>query len=334
MFAPAVASAHEVYVLPPDVIQKAIATPAFSEWNVILTNVDQFLLWALIGASVVLFVFFVSVSRSLENLLDPFLAKLPPYAPAVSRITVGLSFMAAAYYGALFGPELPLAATFGSGADAVRVALVVIGFMITVGFYPRIATLGALALFAFETFVHGTYMFTYANYLGEIIILMILGAHVFAMHDKELDKAQAPQWFTRVKHALMPYSFLILRIAFGVSLIYASLYAKIIHNQLALAVAQAYPDVVHFFGFEPHFLVLGAGLVEVLLGTFFILGIEIRFTSAFLLFWLSLSLWYFGEVVWPHVILIGIPIAFILYGYDKTSLEGRFFKREGREPVL
>lgn len=334
IFTPALTSAHEVYVLSPDVVQQAIATPAFSEWDVILTNIDQFLLWALIGASVVLFVFFVSISRSLENLLDPFLAKLPPYAPVVGRITIGLSFIAAAYYGALFGPELPLGETFGAATNAIRVALVVIGFMITVGFYPRIAALGALALFGWEIFAHGAYMLTYANYLGELILLMVLGAHVFAMHDKHLDKAQAPRWFIRAKEVLAPYAFLILRIAFGVSLIYASLYAKIIHNHLALAVTAAYPELVHFFGFEPHFLVLGAGLVEVLIGMFFILGIEIRFTSAFLLFWLSLSLWYFGEVVWPHLILIGIPIAFIFYGYDKYSLEGWLFKRDGREPVL
>jgi hypothetical protein len=116
--------------------------------------------------------------------------------------------------------------------------------------------------------------------------------------------------------------------------IYASLYAKIIHNQLAVAVTYTYPDIVGFFGFESHFLVLGAALIEVCIGLFFILGIEIRFALLFLLFWLSLSLSYFGEAVWPHFILIGIPTAFILYGYDRYSLEGRFFKKDGREPVL
>ncbi len=79
---------------------------------------------------------------------------------------------------------------------------------------------------------------------------------------------------------------------------------------------------------------LGAAIIELLIGTFFILGIEIRFTALFVLFWLSLSLSYFGEAVWPHIVLIGIPVAFIFYGYDKYSLEGRFFKRRGREPVL
>jgi len=125
-----------------------------------------------------------------------------------------------------------------------------------------------------------------------------------------------------------------MRVAFGVSLIYASVYAKIMHNNLALAVTAHYPGMVAFFGFEPHFLVLGAAIIEIVLGLFFILGIEIRFTSLFILFWLSLSLWYFGESVWPHIILIAIPLAFVCYGYDRYSLEGLFFKKNGREPVL
>jgi uncharacterized membrane protein YphA (DoxX/SURF4 family) len=134
-------------------------------------------------------------------------------------------------------------------------------------------------------------------------------------------------------------AFPILRVTFGIALIYASAYAKILHNNLALQVASlplaGHPySLAHYFGFEPQFLVLGAAIIELVIGLFFVLGIEIRFTSLFLLFWLSLSLWYFGETVWPHIILIGIPLAFILHGYDKYSVEGRLFKKRLREPVF
>jgi hypothetical protein len=129
------------------------------------------------------------------------------------------------------------------------------------------------------------------------------------------------------------------RVTFGTSLLYASLYAKILHNNLALQVASlplaGHPfALAHYLGFEPHFLVLGAAIVEIVIALFFIFGIEIRWTSLFLLFWLTLSLLYFGEVVWPHLILIGIPLAFLCWGYDEYSLEGRYFKRDGLEPIL
>ena len=334
ILAPLSASAHEVYILPHQTIQNALAAPGFSLWSVVMENLGEFTLWGFIAALVVFCVFFISVSRLAERLLDPFLAKLPPYAPAVSRVTVGVSFIAAAYFGALFGPELPLRDTFGSYAPGVSFLLVIIGLLITLGIYTRTAALIAALLFGAEAAAHGTYMFTYANYAGELVVLGILGAHRAAFHDEESEDLRAPAWLRALKERLAPYAFPILRVAFGTSLIFASLYAKVIHNGLALAVTARYPDVVRFFGFEPHFLVLGAALVEILIGLFFVLGIEIRFTSLFLLFWLSLSLWYFGEVVWPHLILIGIPVAFIFYGYDRYSLEGYFLKRGGREPVL
>ena len=35
-----------------------------------------------------------------------------------------------------------------------------------------------------------------------------------------------------------------------------------------------------------------------------------------------------------YFLLNGIPTAFIMHGYDKYSIEGYFFKRGKREPVL
>lgn len=332
--APNTSYAHEVYVLHQDTIDQALLLPGFSMREVILANLDQFMLWAFVSILVVTIVFFVSISRSIERFCDGFLAKLPPYAPVISRITVGVSFIAAGYYQALFGPELPLADMFRDSTPLIATILAAIGCMITFGFYARLAALMGLLFFTVAAYVHGLYLLTYATYVGELLLLLLLGAHRLAYHHKGHDFIRTPAWFVRIKTRLAPYAFMILRITFGVSLIYSSLYAKVIHNQLALAVATAYPDISAFFGFTPEFLVLGAAIIELVLGIFFILGIEIRFTSLFVLFWLSLSLWYFGEVVWPHIILIGIPIAFIFYGYDKYSLEGYFFKHGDQQPVL
>mgnify|MGYP003419505573 CR=1 FL=1 len=325
--------AHEVYVLPREVIEEAVRTPAFSLIDVALTNLSPFLLWTGIAIGIVVLIFFISISRTIEGIFDPFLKKISLYAPTISRITVGLSFIAASYHHAVFGPELPLHDTFGGAASLITGVLLVIGIMITIGWYTRIAAALALIIFFAEVFKNGWYMLTYANYMGELLLLIILGAHHIGIHHRGHDLT-AHRLIRVWKARLAPYAFPILRVLFGVSLLYASLYAKVFHNQLVLEVTKAYPDIVAFFGFEPHFLILGAAILEIVIGLFFILGIEIRFTSLFVLFWLSLSLWYFGEAVWPHIILIGIPVAFIFYGYDKYSLEGYFYKRNGREPVL
>lgn len=336
---PAIASAHEVYVLSSNQISVDTTEPAFNMMQVALENLSSFVFWGFIVFVVVSTVFFFSIFRTVERALDPLFSRLKPFAPAIARITVGLGFIAGAYYQATFGPELPIASTYGPYAHAVSVLLIIIGTLIVVGFWARAAAVAALILFGISFYFHGWYLLTYTNYLGEIIVLLLIGSHRLSVHSITGWNERFHRHFHALADRLRHLAFPILRVTFGISLLYASLYAKVLHNNLALQVASlplaGHPQsLAYYFGFEPHFLVLGAALIEILIGAFFILGIEIRWTSLFLLFWLSLSLWYFGEAVWPHIILIGIPIAFIFHGYDRYSLEGRFFKKAGREPVL
>jgi uncharacterized membrane protein YphA (DoxX/SURF4 family) len=340
---PFFASAHEVYVLTSSEIHTALATPSFDMLAVLRGDLLHFAFWGFITVLVIFAVFFISISRRLERWFDPLFLRARHLAAPVARITVGISFLAAAYYQASYGPELPLLPAYGAYTPLITGVLIVIGILIIFGIYARLTALIALLLFTYAVARNGMYMFTYTNYLGEILVLLILGSHHGASPRKQVRQRSGPLGQVLrpdLLARLAPYSFALLRFCFGVSLFYASLYAKILHNNLALDVASLplgghMGTIAMALGFEPHFLVLGAAIIEIVIALFFILGIEIRFTSLFLLFWLSLSLLYFGEVVWPHIILIGIPIAFILYGYDKYSLEGWLFKKKGGwEPVL
>lgn len=320
MFVPALASAHEVYVLTPEEIRSGVSMPPFSGLQIAFGNADQFILWTFIAFLVVSTVFFVSLWHWFERRTSPLFAKIRPYGPAIARITLSVSLLAAAYYGALFGPELPLTGVFGSWTVFVQLALVVIGLMLLFDFYTWVAAAGMLALFGIEALAYHAYMLTYMNYFGDAVALVLLS-------------------WPLVSARFKPYAMLVLRVCFGFALIFAAIYAKILHNNLALQVAElplaGHPfSIAHYLGFEPHFLVLGAGIIELVIGVFFIIGMEIRWTSLFMLFWLSLSLWYFGETVWPHLILIGIALAFFCHGYDRYSVEWHLLKRLGRKTVL
>src|SRR5262249_2168059 len=153
----------------------------FSEWGTVLANMQSFMLWAFIAVLTVFVVFFASISHWLENLIDPYLAKLPKYAPMIGRITLGVSFLAAAYFDALFGPELPLASTFGVYAPLVRIVVALLGILFLAGYYVRTAALVAFLFYLISWMVHGQYMLTYTNYAGELILLSILGGSMFAL---------------------------------------------------------------------------------------------------------------------------------------------------------
>ena len=337
LLAPLAASAHEVYVLSPEQITYALGIAPFNMVQVALDNLHQFIFWGFIVFVVISTVFCISIFRRVEQFIDPIFNHGKRYAHTICRITVGLGLLAGAYYQATYGPELPLAAVYGVLTPLITAVIVTIGILMLLGIWVRPAAFAALCLFGVAVYFRGAYMLTYTNYFGEFLVLLLLGAHHARTPSSRASKVTLA-WH-RIGRAVSPYSFAIIRICFGMSLLYAALYAKILHNNLALMVASLplaghQYAVAYYLGFEPHFLVLGAALVELIISAFFIFGIEIRWTSLFLEFWLSLSLVFFGESVWPHLILIGIPIALFLHGYDRWSLEGRFFKSGRLEPVL
>jgi uncharacterized membrane protein YphA (DoxX/SURF4 family) len=177
-------------------------------------------------------------------------------------------------------------------------------------------------------------MLTYADYLGAMLTSLAVGNSIFAI-DAYVHH-RYPRVFQSIIRWMERHAFLMLRVAFGTSLIFASSYAKFLHAQLAIDTVVLY-NLTNFFPFEPAFIVLGAFAIELLAGIFIMAGIEIRFASLFLLFWLTLSLLYFGEAVWPHVILFGGVITLFMHGYDKHTLQWglmRMRNKRAMEPVL
>jgi uncharacterized membrane protein YphA (DoxX/SURF4 family) len=326
-------SAHEVYVLNQQTIAYDVSHPSPDPFTLITTNRMEFFLATIVGIILVVGVFLISISRKVERALDPVLMKAKRWAPLVARLTLGLSLIAAAYYHALFGPEIPFARLVGSHAAVLQAVLYAIGICIVLGLFVRESAFIALTVFFIAITVYKTYMLNYANYVGEIVLNMMLGGGLWSLDYYRHAHTAPAQWLRKLKARAEPYAFPVLRILFGVSALYASWYAKLFHSSLALDTVTQY-HLTAYFHFPALFVVLGALIVETLIGLFFMLGIEVRFTALFFLMFLTLSLSYFGEVVWPHLILIGVNIAFILHGYDRYALEGRWFKKGNREPVL
>lgn len=331
---PSIASAHEVYVLSTNETHEALAQPPLQAFSIIAEQSGLFFFGALLAITLVIFVFVISISRKLEHALDPKLIAIKKYAPFVARITLGLSILSAGYFDAVFGPELP----FKNFLDPTyfpifSLFLYITGFLILIGLWTRISAFLLILMFMYFVYLYGTYMFTYTNYFGEMMLAFILGANFLSV-DRTLP-THLTGYFRNVTEWLENHAFLILRVSFGISLIFASVYAKFLHADLALKTVADF-QLTNFFPFEAHFLVLGAFIIEVLLGVFFIIGFEIRFAAIFLLAFLTMSLLYFGEAVWPHIILAGVAIAIFLRGYGPHTLEWRILRRFGRdeEPVL
>jgi len=320
--APWVASAHEVYVLTPETIAHDIGTPSPNPIDAFGDNRMLFFFSAFAGFVFVSTIFFASITHRLEIFFEPWFTRMRPWAPLVARVTLGLCLIASAYNGALFGPELPLS-NFGAYAPLAQWALYISGTLIALGIATRGAALLAGVVFLAGVGLYGSYMLNYTNYLGMLAVVAMLGGGLLSLRA------------ARGAHstAMEGYAFLVLRIAFGISVAYAAIYAKFIHSNLALSTVSEY-NLTAYFPFDPLFIVLGACIIEVLMGVFYIVGFEIRHTSLFFLFWIFLSFIYFGESVWPHLVFVGVNVALIMYGYDKWTIQGRFFNRGKLQPFL
>ncbi len=317
-------SAHEVYVLSPQTVAHDLAASSPDPFDAFFSHEAQFFFWAFVALVLVSAVFFASITHRLESFFEPYITPLRRWAPLVARLTLGLSLLFSAQYHALFGPELPIAQIDAFGLF-VYWGLWISGIFILLGLFTRPSALLALLIFACGGLHWGFYMLNYVNYLGEMFVVLILGGGLMSV-----DSLFVRQ---KLSKKLETSAFLLLRIGFGTAIAFASIYAKFIHSNLALSTISQY-HLTNIFPFDPLFIVLGACIIEVVMGIFFIIGFEIRHTALFFLFWLSLSLLYFGEAVWPHLILFGVNAALFMYGYDKWSFEGRFFNRGKFQPIL
>lgn len=326
LYTPQVASAHEVYVLGRSIIRHDTIETSPNPFLAVVAEPGKFALWG--GLFLAQFVVVILLARWswLQRRLNPILDHLKHYAPLAGRLTLGGSLLASAYYGGLFGPELPLADLAGPYAGWLQGLLYVLGGLITIGFLTPMAGLLAIGLYTWACIHFGSYLLTYLNYFGEMILVLILGGHVLAIDTLRKHSTVTVAWLEK-------YSFLILRICFGIAIVFASFYAKLWHSDLALDTVNDY-HLTQFFPFTPLFLVLGAFITELLIGLCFLFGFLVRFIAIVFTTFLVLSIVYFGEAVWPHLILFGVNIALFMHGYDQYTLGRRLLRRGNQDPVF
>ncbi len=329
---PAISSAHEVYVLDAGAVAAGMATVSPNPFTAYSGNELNFFFWGFIVFVTTLTVLSVSLFRVFERLADPLLFALKKWAHPLVRITVGACLLSFGIAGKLYGTEIDTGDLFGSFGSVMQGLFVLGGVATIAGIYVRTVAALSLAVYAYAASVLGWYILTYADHLGSYLLLLALGAGSWSLENL-LHRGHLPHSARRYLQPFVPFAFPVMRVLFGFGLVFAAVYAKFIHSQLALDVVSQY-HLTTYFPFDPLFIVLGALIIESAAGLMMLLGIEIRWTALFLVFWLTLSLLYFQEAVWPHLILFGLGIALFLHGYDRYSLEGRLFKRHGIEPTF
>ncbi len=309
--------AHEVYVLSPKQISQDQQAHSPNIWQALSSfhNLRIFILGGLLTLAIFALAIFLKSTKPAQK-LGKFIDKATVFAPDIIRVAFGVSLLLSAFHHALFGPELPL-----NNFPAPRIAgaiLYVLGIGLVLGIFSRWLAAASIVLYVVAFTVKGWYMLTYINYLGEA-----LAVYLFPRQNFSLDKLIAKLRHVKERSPRdEKYSMPVARLLFGFSIIYAAINVKFVTANLSLDVVNRY-HLTHYFPFDPLFIVLGAGLVEILIGLLYMLGLLQRFNTVFFLIFLTASLMFFKEDVWPHYLLIALAVGIFLHKPDTWAIDNR-----------
>lgn len=318
-------SAHEAYVLPYDTFWSGMRQPYSARAFDALRNPGNIHTTIIIGLSVIVFLalnFFFRRSN-LGQRAHAFLEKYSRFGIHFVRITIAIALFFSAFSNSFLGPELHL--SFFSYPQVVQVILFCISIMIALGFLTELAAFIGIIVFIWGLVIFGPYVLTYLNYLGELVVLFLFGMRVFSI-DKYLFGPLRRFQF------LKKYETVIVRVLYGLALIYTAITVKILHPDLTINVVNTW-NLTKFhwlFPSDPLLVTLGAGIVESIIGLFIVFGFEMRLTVLVSLFYITLSLLYFRELVWPHLLLYGISFN-LLVQPETFTIDHILFKHHRKE---
>lgn len=309
------AFAHEAYVLTARQFQaglKQYSPDAFaplldpSHWSLFL------LIAALVAASFGLS--FVFATLNTASILDRWIRAAKDVGPLIIRLTMAAAFLFSARANVIFGPELQLSAL--AGGSIVQFLLFLTGLMLLFGLFVELAAVIGIGLFAFACAHFGLYLVTYANYLGELIALTLFGSRYLSLDRYFFGERLWIKKLRRLAWTETP----IIRIFYGACLAYAGFTVKFLHQQLTIDVYNKY-HLFTFFHASASFIAAGAGLAEIMIGVFIMFGFAQRWTILISLGFITLSLLYFQELIWPHLMLYGISISLFINSSDPLTFD-------------
>lgn len=314
--------AHEVYVLTPDQIDFDLQQSSPNPFSALIdpANVKLFLLFAVLTLAILAFALFLKSLKPIRR-LGKFIDKATVFAPDLIRVAFGASLVLSATHNSLFGPELPLDSF--PIPEVFKALLLVAGIGLVLGVLTSLFAALAGLFFVYGFLYEGIYMLTYINYLGEALAVMLFPAQNFSL-DRLIIKIRK---LKPAKPKFAKYSMPTARLLFGFSLIWTALSVKLADSALSLDVVEQY-NLTDYFQFDPLFIVLGAALVESLIAVLYMLGLLQRFNTVFFLIFLTLSITFFKEDIWPHYLLIALGIGIFLHKPDDWALDKYIFKKK------
>ncbi|MBU6500842.1 MAG: DoxX family protein [Patescibacteria group bacterium] len=313
--------AHENYVLTKEQISAGMSDWSINVWDA-LRDSHNLAISLEVGAGILaVFVLYFLFDRSRWGVaLDGKIRVLEPLGEWLVRFAVGASLIYSAATHVFLGPEIPLASI--PGGQIWEWVLYVVGALLILGLFSRVAGAVSLLIISLATIIYRDYMLTYFNYFGEFAALVLFGSYVFS-----LDRLRAAG--KNISRRIKDYETAILRITYGVSVLYPAISIKLLHPIIIVQIVNQYHlNQIHWlFPQDPLLISLGTGLAQILVGLLIIIGFETRLASFATLILYMMSILYFKETVWPHYILLALALYFVINDGGGLTLDAKLKRK-------
>ncbi len=271
---------------------------------------DPYVIIAIVMAlALIVLGIFLEKKLSVPHRLEKTIQKWAPGVLSIAGIGFGLAFIIFALKGFIFAPNLPAVGNIGI---LMLVIEFIAGLLILLGFYERIGGLLVLVLFTLGVGQYGGIeMLDTLEMLGFALYIIIIGRPKWKMRDWNFVK--------HLSHKVHNYGVPILRVGTGLNLIILGFTEKILSPSLTNNFLSNYNwnfmQNLGFEGFTNYYFGFYAGVVEVLFGVFFLLGLVTRTTTIALAVFLATTLYLLGPIeLIGHLPHFSIAIALLVLG--------------------
>ncbi len=232
------------------------------------------------------------------------------YIPWILRLSLGIAFIGASVAHVLISPVLPVAAFAGIE--------LLVGFFLLAGFLVVPSTIIGFILYI-VALSHKFYIVGNLEVAMAFIALLILGSARPGIDDL----FGVPHLHTEKFKKIVPF---LLRIGIGGSLVFLSLYEKILNPHVSDLVVQKY----HLLGIIPvgaAMWVFAVGIIELFVGLCFLIGFQTRLVTAIAFMVIVTTFFFFKEDVYSHVTLFGVLSCLFITGGGMWSLDSALKRR-------
>lgn len=309
---PAVASAHVRYVIDDAEYLKHAGVDVSFLMTALQDLNNVALVLAAIGVVAIIYVLFsvvpflVRLRAHVNERADSYLE----FIPWIVRLSLGIALIGAGSAEVFISPALATPST------VIAFIEVLIGFLILAGFLVVPSALALILLYIVAVFTD-PYLIGNIEVLAGAIVLLLLDNERPGMDDLVGIPKMSP--FKRFER----YVPLVLRVGLGIAMIYLAVYEKFLNPNVSALVVDIY-SLQSAIPVNEATWVLGAGVVELLIGLLLLIGLRVRLLVIITFFVLSTTFFYFGEEVYSHITLFGLLSALFVTRGGFLSIDHHF----------